>query len=200
MIRPDKLSETTDKQFVQLVIPGSLPDGQLAVLDFFLRHHTHPSALVVLIDDPWCAHSSVRAPGDVFPYWLYGDSNLRYFSHLLNRRTIELTARRIKIGRGWGTHNRHDGFADYEEIPRQEKHRPDETPRPASSPYGAPVSDTFPYRDELKAVTDQLAPDVGVVLVVPPNFHCLARTWHARSSGARGLQFRIPRSCRRSSA
>jgi len=185
LIRPDALSKATGKQFVQLVIPGSPPAGQLAVLEFFLRHHTHAGSLVVVIDDPWCARSSAPAPDDVFPYWLYGYSTLRYMRHLLNWKAVELAGRRIKIGLGWGTRNREDGFDDYERALPAGKHQPDETPRSQSSQYHGPVNHLFPYKDSLWSVIDRLAPDVGLVLVVPPNFHTILPVPGAREARER---------------
>jgi hypothetical protein len=63
LIDPGKLSEATDKRFVQLLVPGGTPPGLLAVLDFFLRHHRQRiGALVIVIDDPWCAHHTASEP------------------------------------------------------------------------------------------------------------------------------------------
>jgi len=53
LMDPGKLSEATDKHFVQLLVPGGTPPGLLAVLDFFLQHHRQQiGALVIVIDDP----------------------------------------------------------------------------------------------------------------------------------------------------
>src|SRR5260370_27417057 len=38
-LNPAELSQATGEHFVQLTAPGADPRGQLAILDFFIRHH-----------------------------------------------------------------------------------------------------------------------------------------------------------------
>jgi hypothetical protein len=73
---PAELSRTTDAHFVQLAAPGAEPLGQLAILDFFIRHHKDIRALVIATDAPWCTRELAPLPRNSFPFWLYGDSTL----------------------------------------------------------------------------------------------------------------------------
>lgn len=173
LIEPDRLSPATGKRFVQLFVPGAPPRGQLSVLDFFLRHHAEVGALVIVIDDPWCAHDTAPAPDDIFPYWLYGDSTLRYTGHLFTWRAFDLAFRRIGIGLGHRKRERPDGFSDYEEVFPPGGRQPGEAPPQPSLPPDGVASEAFPYRDLLQRAIARLPRETGVVLVAPPNFHTI---------------------------
>jgi hypothetical protein len=171
MLEPAELSKATGLRFVQLYMTGTRPQEQLAVLDFFLRHHRHIGALVFVADPFWCAHDPVRAPPGVFPYWLYGDSSLDYAARLLSRPAIEHAFQRLSIG--FGGHKRNDptGFFSYEDIwlPGQFREaNPPRDPVPAATAAGREI---FPDIARLDEVVKKLPADVAVVVVVPPTFY-----------------------------
>ena len=170
LLKPADLSRLTGEHFVQLVAPGADPPGQLAILDFFMRHHPRVGALVVVLDDPWCAHRAAP-PQDTFPFWLYGDSTLQYAVHLLTWRALDRAAQRVAIGLGSRPRMAADGFSSYEEVWPPGKKQPPLGPRPQSPPFTGTVDVNFPYRDMLARRVEQLAGDVAVVLVVPPVFY-----------------------------
>ena len=58
LLKPAELSQATGAHFVQLVAPGAYPRGQLAILDFFIRHHRRVGALVIVVADLWCTRDS----------------------------------------------------------------------------------------------------------------------------------------------
>ena len=85
LLNPADLSQSTGLRFVQLYLTGGSPREQLAVLDFFLRHHPRVGALVFVTDPFWCAHRRAETrPGD-FPYWLYGTGTLSWAARLMSR-------------------------------------------------------------------------------------------------------------------
>lgn len=171
LIEPAELSPATGKHFVQLVAPGATPRGHLAILDFFLRHHRDVGALVIVIDDPWCAPSSAPDPTDQFPYWLYGNSTLVYVGHLFTWSALDRLFQRIQIGLGSRRRAREDGFWSYEEVWPPGQKNPPEAPRPGGPAFSGTVDTRFPFRDLLARTIQQLPADLPVVLVVPPVFH-----------------------------
>lgn len=184
LIRPETLSSATGRRFVQLFVPGASPNGQLAVLDFFLRHHPKPQGLVVVIDDPWCAHDDGVASNDSFPYWLYGDSVLDYTAHLFTWRAFDLAIRRIKIWRGVRAAEPADGYADYEIDYPPGSQAPADVPQPPSPRFDGAIDMTFPFAQRLQQVVRRL-PDTGVVLVVPPTFYRILPTPSSRAARER---------------
>jgi hypothetical protein len=172
LLKPADLTQLTGKNFVQLVAPGAEPPGQLAILDFFMRHHPHVGALVVVLDDIWCVHRAAP-PQDTFPFWLYGDSTLQYARHLLTWRALDRAVQRVAIGLGSRQRLPADGFSSYEEVWPPGKKQPPLGPQPQSPPYSGAVDANYPYRDMLATRVEQLGSDVPVVLLVPPVFYTI---------------------------
>jgi hypothetical protein len=172
LLKPADLSQMTGERFVQLVAPGADPPGQLAIFDFFVRHHPRVGAFVVVMDDLWCAHRAAP-PQDSFPFWLYGKSTLQYAVHLLTWRALDRAVQRVAIGLGSRQRMAPDGFWSYEEVWPPGERQPPLGPQPQSPPFNGTVSDSFPYRDMLARTVERLSPDVPVVLVVPPVFHTI---------------------------
>src|SRR5215207_3469926 len=54
LLSPERLKALTGLSFVQLSIVATGPKEQFVVLDWFLRHHTQPRALVIGADRLWC--------------------------------------------------------------------------------------------------------------------------------------------------
>ncbi len=173
LLEPARLDEATGLRFVQLVAPGADPRGNLAILDFFARHHRTVRALVFSIDLSWC--SSVVSPPaqDPFPYWLYEDGTMRYLGHLFTWAALDRSVQRIAIARGLRQRGRADGFSNYEDIWLPGVKHPDAAEPVRATPFTGKVADPFPYADMLAAAIGRLPRDVAVVLVMPPTFHTI---------------------------
>jgi hypothetical protein len=180
LLKPSELSALTGLRFVQLTMPGSGPREQLAVLDFFMRHHARIGAVIIAVDGAWCTRDAALPLRHPFPFWLYGESKLGYAAGLFSSRSLGRAWRRALIGLGLRERTRADGYWDYEAT------RPHDF-RPAIAPYLEPVppftgvaSDVFPAIPRLKEAIDKLPADVPVVLLAPPLFY----THIARAGGA----------------
>lgn len=168
LIKPSELSALTAKHFVQLTVPGTGPREQLAILDFFVRHHPHPGALVIVTDASWCQRDPALPLQHPFPFWLYGRSDLDYVARLFSSRALRLTVRRLMVAAGLRPRSAPDGFWDYE------KEGPAEIvlgPRGDGGPAPPDVSPYFPAVDLLGQALKELQPDIPLVLAVPPAFY-----------------------------
>jgi hypothetical protein len=170
LLNPAELSQATGLRFVQLTTTGAGPREEFAVLDFFLRHHPHVGALVVVTDPSWCAHERAE-PWAMFPYWLYGKSSLPYARRLISWQTIQHAFQRLAIGLGW--HKRMDpagAFRAEDVWPPGEFHETNlpKDPLPAATTAGRAV---FPEVSLLDQAVQKLPPDAAVVLVVPPTLY-----------------------------
>jgi len=166
MINPNPLSQATGFRFVQLAVMGGSPREELAVLDFFQRHHPRPGAFVFVTDPSWCVHVPDAQPRP-FPYWLYDTSWLPYARRLWSSAAIEHAVQRVGIGLGFrkrsdptGTFNADDVWPAGQFFDRA---------RPADPPPVDTVSrNVFPEVAKLEDVVRKLPPDVPVVILVPP--------------------------------
>jgi hypothetical protein len=182
LLDPAELSRATGMRFVQLYMTGGRPLEELALLDFFLRHHQRVGALVIVTDPSWCVHKPSEPDGP-FPYWLYGESSTKYAVRLLSRQSVEHAFQRLAIGFGWHGRNVPNGFFSYEDIwppgTFHEANRPRD-PAPAAT---AAERDILPEVSRLDAVIKKLPVDVPIVLVVPPTLY----TTIAKPGTAAGL-------------
>jgi hypothetical protein len=168
LLNPADLSQSTGLRFVQLYLTGGSPREQLAVLDFFLRHHPRVGALVFVTDPFWCAHRRAETrPGD-FPYWLYGTSTLDWAARLMSRESIEHAFQRISIGFGLRQRNPPDGFFSYEDIWPPGQFRETNRPRDPAPVEAQADRDFFPEIAELDVAIKKLPADVAAIVVVPP--------------------------------
>jgi hypothetical protein len=180
LLKPSELSALTGARFVQLTVPGAGPREQLAVLDFFARHHARIGAVVIAVDGAWCTRDAALPPPHPFPFWLYGESKLGYAARLFSSRSLGRAWRRALIGLGLRERSRADGYWDYEATGSRDF-------QPAIAPHLEPVlpftgvaSDVFPAIARLKEAIGKLPADVRVVLFAPPLFY----THIARAGGA----------------
>lgn len=182
LLQPAELDKATGKRFVQLVAPGADPRGDLAILDFFAGQHTTIGALVVVIDQPWCANDLPPLPQDAFPYWLYEAGALRYLGHLFTWPALDRVVQRIAIGRGSRKPIRPDGYWSYEEVwPPGAKHPAAAEPAKAA-PFDGKITDTFPYAVMLASAVAKLPRDAPVVLLMPPTFYAIVPPSRSREA------------------
>jgi hypothetical protein len=169
MIGPTELSAATDLSFVQLYMTGARPLEELALLDFFMRHHKRVGALVIVTDPSWCVHKASEADGP-FPYWLYGESSLMYAVRLLTRQSIEHAFQRLAIGLGGRERARRTGFVSYEDVWPPGTFNEINRPRDPYPPTTAAEREVLPEVERLDSAIKKLPADVPVILVVPPTF------------------------------
>jgi hypothetical protein len=170
LLDPVELSRATGLNFVQLRVNGASPGAELAVLDFFVRHHPGVRALAIVTDPSWCVHDSAELLPDTFPFWLYADSTLGYAARVLSWPAVEHAFQRLAIGLSLRERNDPTGKFDPSDIQPpgvfREINSPTE-PRPAAT---AADRDVFPEVSRLDDIVKKLPASVGVVVVVPPTF------------------------------
>lgn len=170
LLDPVELSRATGLKFVQLRVNGASPAAELAVLEFFLRHHPAVRALAIITDPSWCAHDTAELLPDPFPFWLYADSTLGYAERMLSWPAVEHAFQRLSIGLSRRKRNDPTGTFNPEDIRPpgvfREINKPSD-PRPAMT---AADRDVFPEIARLDDIVKKLPADVGVVVVVPPTF------------------------------
>ncbi len=172
LIDPDELAPATGAHFAQLITPGADPRGQLAVVDFFERHHQRIKAVVMVLDDQWCATGLQPLPPHAFPFWLYDDGRLKYLAHLFNWPAIDRVFQRMAIGLGARKPLRADGFWSYEEVYPADRH-PIATEPEKAPPFNGRITDSFPLTDLLDAAVRKLPADTAVILLMPPTFYTI---------------------------
>jgi hypothetical protein len=172
-LNPAELSQATGQHFVQLTAPGADPRGQLAILDFFIRHHQRIGTLVVAVDGTWCTRDLALHLRNPFPFWLYGESTLAYAGRLFSWRAVNHAYQRIMIGRGRQKRIAPDGFFNYEDVFPREKH-PVAVPQPEPEPaFAGKVGDIFPVAVLLESAVKKLPADASVVVLMPPIFYTI---------------------------
>ena len=179
LLKPSELSALTGTRFVQLTVPGSGPREQLAILDFFARHHARIGAVVIAVDGAWCTRDAALVPPHPFPFWLYGESKLGYAAGLFSSRSLGRAWRRVLIGLGLRERSRADGYWDYEATGSRDFQPPTTPHLEPVPPFTGTASDVFPAIARLKEAIGQLPADVPVVLFAPPLFY----TQIARAGG-----------------
>ena len=172
LIQPSELSRLTGARFVQLTTPGTGPREQLAMMDYFVRHHPRVGALVITADAGWCVRDPALPLQHPFPFWLYGESRLDYVTHMFSSRALRHTGRRLMILAGRRQPNAPDGYWDYEKEGAGE-FQPVIGPRDDGGPAPAHLSEDFPGVTLLGAAIRKLPADVPVVLFVPPVFYSM---------------------------
>jgi hypothetical protein len=170
LLDPDRLTQATGLSFVQLSTPGAFAPEQLAMMRWFIRHHAHIGALVLAADERWCSEDP--QPWRWFPFWLYGDSDLRYLANSLNSRSVGAGWRRIKHAMGLLQPSHPRGYDDYE-ARRPADYTFDFPPPPPPGPAVASAIDLgdrpFPAIDRLAAeLKAELPADTPLVVVFPP--------------------------------
>lgn len=173
LLSPERLSAATGLSFVQLSVPGTGPKEQFALIDWFLRHHARPRAIVIGADDFWCVDRPGLANDNPFPFWLYSRSALEYGRGLMRYNIIEEIPRRLAYFFARNPERaRPDGYWDYEAAgyvgtadlgAAAIRARLDQ---PISSLPNA--SGRFPAVESLRAVVSALPAEVAMLIVFPP--------------------------------
>ncbi len=174
LVEPERLGRLTGLAFVQLAIPATGPREQLVVLDWFLRHHPAPRAIVLAPDDFWCTDDPTLRNDKPFPFWLFAADLPDYLRGLMRYAVAQEVIERI----GWllrrkRPHARADGWWDYEpdylkqgfgSDPRHAAARERPVPDEPDPGRGGP----FPAADALRAALARVPAATPVVVVLPP--------------------------------
>lgn len=173
LIEPAALSRLTSIPFVQLSVAATGPGEQFAILDWYLRHHAAPRALVFSADEYWCGDDP-RFPGEHgFPYWLLGDP-IAYLRGLLRFSAAQETINRV----GWLLNPRRklaprDGWWDYEAnylglgYGREQRFK-DALDRPVPEAPEPHKAGPFPAASRFRTELVRIPEATAVVLVFPP--------------------------------
>jgi hypothetical protein len=183
LISPERLKEATGLDFVQLAVPGSGPKEHLTLIDWYLRHRREPpKALVVSVDDTWCASDPALTNEKPFPFWLYSADRLEYARGLVRYDILEELPRRLAYIFGKNPERaRPDGYWDYEPdyIGLGYTTNPAIRQRLEQTPHaGAPRLDgdplegkrQFPAAGKLREIAASLPADAALILVIPPSY------------------------------
>ncbi len=172
LIAPERLKTLTGFDFVSLSVPATRPREQFAVLNWFLRHHPAPDAIVFGLDDTWCLDSFIN--DKPFPFWLYGDGTPAFLRGLFSFAALEKVQGRIALATGKAKPARRDGYWDYEVNYRAIGYGDADFVRGklAGDPPSISLNPrhVFPAAERFGAVLAKLPPAVPVVLVWPPVF------------------------------
>jgi hypothetical protein len=174
LLSPHRLSQATGLKFVQLTVPGANVREQIAMMHWFIRHHAEIGALVLALDERWCATDPALPLRSPFPFWLYGDSNLVYLANVLSTRTLRDAFRRLASVFGAPATSDPSGYADYEAGKVWNF-----KPRKRVAGEGFPALDDRPFRREpdfpglvlLDQLLEEAPATTPVVIVLPPQFY-----------------------------
>jgi hypothetical protein len=170
LLSPERLSRATGFNFVQLTVPGSNVREQLAMMHWFIAHHTDIAAMVLALDERWCVTDPALPVRTPFPFWLYSDSNLVYLSHAMSTRSLRDSIRHVAAAFGSPPTVDPAGYADYE-MGKTWSFKPGPPATADDFPVGEGSSPDFPGLIRLDAVLGEIPEATPVVIVMPPQFY-----------------------------
>jgi hypothetical protein len=178
LVSPERLTDLTGLSFVQLSIVATGPKEQFPVIEWFLRHHPRPRALVIGADRLWCEPELASWNNAPFPFWLYSLGAFDYGRGLLRYKVLEeLPSRIAYLLSKQAPRARPDGYWDYEPSYLAAGYMTDPARRAAlerrSDDYIRNATGRFPAVDRLRDVVRRLPAATAVVIVVPPTYRAL---------------------------
>jgi len=114
LLRPQMLDEAFGGHFANLSMNAGQAWEQYQLVDLYLRQPGKTRMLLMGLDRLWC---DVDADEDRvtfrgFPDWMYDDNPWNDLSYMLNRQTVEISARRLAVAAGF----KYARFADGYEV------------------------------------------------------------------------------------
>src|SRR3954447_693746 len=101
LVSPEELAHAPGIPFVSLIVPGTGPREQFAILDYFLRTRVRPArALVLGLDGFWCTDDPALPIWNPFPFWLYDPSPAAYLRGLVRYATLGKMVDRLQVAAG----------------------------------------------------------------------------------------------------
>jgi hypothetical protein len=174
LLSPQRLSRATGLSFVQLTVPGSNVREQLAMMHWFIAHHSDIGAMVLAFDERWCVTDPALPLRTPFPFWLYGDSNLVYLANALSTRSLRDSIRRVAAVFGSPAAVDPAGYADYE-MGKAWTFKPGRRATadefPTQNEMSSRAETDFPGLVRLDAVLGEVPAATPVVIVMPPQFY-----------------------------
>lgn len=168
LLDPARLTALTGEKTVSLAVPGTGPREQLAIADWFRRHHRNrPIRLVLGLDASWCTTAHPIALQNPFPFWLYSKSRLDYALNMMQYKSFEAAWRKLKLLFGKEHAARLDGYHDYD---TGHLWRPPDFGIPDSGGERAAAPADFTAPPLLRRSLARLPADARVVLVFPPRY------------------------------
>ena len=155
---------------MQLTVPGTGPREHFAMLGWFARNHGAGARAVVLgVDQNYCAADAAMPLEHPFPFWLYDAGPLTYAANLFRARALRSAARRLILIAGRKPAVRADGFWDYAgDYTRNDAWQ--KTAAAMRTPGYWNSSGQFPVVDLLAEKLRALPSATRVILLVPPIF------------------------------
>lgn len=101
LLRPEDLDAAFAARFVNLSMNSATPWEQTQLLHVFLRAHPHPAAVVIDVDEVWCALTTERLTPRPFPEWMYGRSRWAGYLHLLTPYAVQEAANQAAVLLHW---------------------------------------------------------------------------------------------------
>lgn len=195
LVSPERLGAASGIPFVQLSVPATAPGEQFVILDWYLRHHRQPRAIVVAPDEYWCTADPALPSGRSFPFWLYSESTPAYLLGLLRFSVAQEVVGRI----GWLMRRqppraRTDGWWDYEPDYLKaggidDPARLAERERPVPDAPDPGRAGPFPAAARFAAALRNVPEPTAVILVFPPIYpKALPRAGTARASAEEGCK------------
>jgi len=95
LLDPGKLGAAFGARFANLGLNAGTPWEQMQLAALFLRHVPQPAALLFGLDGTWCEEDADRKTLTfrAFPPWLYDESRLNDYAHLLDLTSLEIAGR-----------------------------------------------------------------------------------------------------------
>jgi hypothetical protein len=174
-LRPDRLGDLAGLSFAALVMPGSRPRDQIAVLEWYLaRRGAQAKALVLGLDAWWCTDDPALPTSGHFPDWLYSPRLADYLKGMIRYRVLEEAAAHLGYRLGLERPVRADGFDDYEPVYLSLGAGDAAAVRTKlARPIGLVVpnrSGRFPSVERLRSALAALPAETALVLLWPPVF------------------------------
>ncbi|MGO4523633.1 hypothetical protein AB4097_02080 [Microvirga sp. 2MCAF35] len=174
-ISPSRLTELTGMPFGQLAVPGAQIPEQMAVLEWFMKHHdgTAKALVMALSRDVWCDSDPTQPGNNSFPFWRIGDSTAEYLAGLISMSSAKQAGRRLGILPASRAKSGPDGYWDYEPLYATlftDEPRRRELLFKRMNDRHALGEPSFPGVRVLGERLAALPADLPIVLVVPPVF------------------------------
>jgi hypothetical protein len=176
LIDPARVSAESGRHVVSLTIPGTGPQEQLVIAQYFLEHHQagEMRGLVFGIDSTWCNASGRLALTNPFPFWLYSQSDLDYLGNMMRLAAARAAIQKAKLLLGYAPAARADGYDDYDTGRTWDAAAARQRLSQAAVDATVPDQDAAPEdiaaAPLLAQFLTRLPPGVPVVLVVPPRY------------------------------
>lgn len=102
LLHPAALEKIFGGRFANLSINAGRAWEQYQLAKLFMRETPHPRTLLVTLDHFWCDPNAAtnRTTFRGFPEWIYDDNSWNDFGNMLNTKSLEISARRLRTALG----------------------------------------------------------------------------------------------------